>query len=188
MMFQSHALFPHLSVELNIAFGLKQEGVSRSEIAERVAEMSKTVQLTGFEKRRPEQLSGGQKQRVALARALIKKPKVLLLDEPLGALDKKLREKTQYQLMDLQAQLGTTFLMVTHDQDEAMTMATRIGVMEKGRLIQVGTPSEVYELRHPKRRGVRRRKSLYSKPKWRSSTPNISGSRSEVPAAAVRSD
>ena len=145
MMFQSYALFPHLSVELNIAFGLKQEGVSRSEIAERVAEMSKTVQLTGFEKRRPEQLSGGQKQRVALARALIKRPKVLLLDEPPEALDKKLREETQYELMDLQAQLGTTFLMVTHDQDEAMTMATRIGVMEKGRLIQVGTPSEVYE-------------------------------------------
>jgi putrescine transport system ATP-binding protein len=145
MMFQSYALFPHLSVESNIAFGLKQEGVSRSEIAERVAGMLRTVQLTGFEKRRPEQLSGGQKQRVALARALIKRPKVLLLDEPLGALDKKLREETQYELMDLQAQLGTTFLMVTHDQDEAMTMATRIGVMEKGRLIQVGTPSEVYE-------------------------------------------
>ncbi len=145
MMFQSYALFPHLSVESNIAFGLKQEGVPRPEIADRVAGMLRTVQLTGLEKRRPEQLSGGQKQRVALARALIKKPKVLLLDEPLGALDKKLREETQYELMDLQARLGTTFLMVTHDQDEAMTMATRIGVMEKGRLIQVGTPDEVYE-------------------------------------------
>ena len=145
MMFQSYALFPHMSVAGNIAFGLKQEGLPRSEIEDRVAAILKLVQLEGFGARRPDQLSGGQKQRVALARALVKRPKVLLLDEPLGALDKKLREETQFELMDLQVELGMTFLVVTHDQDEAMTMADRIAVMERGRLAQVGTPAEIYE-------------------------------------------
>jgi putrescine transport system ATP-binding protein len=145
MMFQSYALFPHMSVEKNVAFGLKQDGVAKDEIASRVAAILKQVQLTGMERRRPDQLSGGQRQRVALARALVKRPKVLLLDEPLGALDKKLREETQFELMDLQYELGITFLMVTHDQDEAMTMADRIGMMSKGRLVQVGTPGEIYE-------------------------------------------
>jgi putrescine transport system ATP-binding protein len=146
MMFQSYALFPHMNVETNIAFGLKQDGIAKDEIATRVAEIIKQVQLTGMERRRPDQLSGGQRQRVALARALVKRPKVLLLDEPLGALDKKLRAETQFELMDLQYELGITFLVVTHDQDEAMTMADRIGMMEKGRLVQVGTPAEIYEL------------------------------------------
>jgi putrescine transport system ATP-binding protein len=145
MMFQSYALFPHMTVEKNVAFGLKQDGVPKDEIATRVAAILKQVQLTGMERRRPDQLSGGQRQRVALARALVKRPKVLLLDEPLGALDKKLREETQFELMDLQVELGITFLMVTHDQDEAMTMADRIGMMSKGRLVQVGTPGEIYE-------------------------------------------
>ena len=145
MMFQSYALFPHMTVAGNIAFGLKQEGLARSEIEDRVAAILKLVQLEGFGARRPEQLSGGQKQRVALARALVKRPKVLLLDEPLGALDKKLREETQFELMDLQVELGMTFLVVTHDQDEAMTMADRIAVMDRGRLAQVGTPAEIYE-------------------------------------------
>jgi putrescine transport system ATP-binding protein len=145
MMFQSYALFPHMSVEKNVAFGLKQDGVPKDELASRVAAILKQVQLTGMERRRPDQLSGGQRQRVALARALVKRPKVLLLDEPLGALDKKLREETQFELMDLQFELGITFLMVTHDQDEAMTMADRIGMMSKGRLVQVGTPGEIYE-------------------------------------------
>ncbi|MFO1149065.1 MAG: ABC transporter ATP-binding protein [Alsobacter sp.] len=145
MMFQSYALFPHMSVEANVAFGLKQDGLPRDEIAARVAAMLRLVQLTGLERRRPDQLSGGQRQRVALARALVKRPKVLLLDEPLGALDKKLREETQFELMDLQVELGTTFIMVTHDQDEAMAMADRIAMMERGRLVQVGTPPEIYE-------------------------------------------
>jgi putrescine transport system ATP-binding protein len=145
MMFQSYALFPHMSVEANVAFGLRQDGVSRSEIAERVAAMLRLVQLTGLERRRPDQLSGGQRQRVALARSLVKRPQVLLLDEPLGALDKKLREETQFELMELQVELGTTFIMVTHDQDEAMTMADRIAMMDRGRLVQVGTPPEIYE-------------------------------------------
>lgn len=145
MMFQSYALFPHLSVENNIAFGLKREGVKRDEIRERVEEMLKLVQLTPFAKRKPDQLSGGQRQRVALARALIKRPKLLLLDEPLGALDKKLREETQFELVNIQDKLGVTFIVVTHDQEEAMTLATRIGVMSQGEIIQIGSPSEIYE-------------------------------------------
>ncbi len=145
MMFQSYALFPHMSVEANVAFGLKQDGVARSEIADRVADVLRLVQLEGLGRRKPDQLSGGQRQRVALARALVKRPKVLLLDEPLGALDKKLREETQFELMDLQVELGMTFLVVTHDQDEAMTMADRIAMMDKGRIVQCGTPAEIYE-------------------------------------------
>ena len=145
MMFQSYALFPHMSVEKNIAYGLKREGIARAEIATRVTEMLSLVKLDGFATRKPDQLSGGQRQRVALARALIKRPKLLLLDEPLGALDKKLREETQFELMTLQEELGVTFVVVTHDQEEAMTLATRLGVMDAGKLIQIGTPREVYE-------------------------------------------
>ncbi|MCQ8780777.1 ABC transporter ATP-binding protein [Mangrovibrevibacter kandeliae] len=145
MMFQSYALFPHMSVEKNIAFGLKQDGMARSEIADRVAEMLKLVKLGPFAKRKPQQLSGGQQQRVALARSLAKRPKVLLLDEPLGALDKKLREETQFELMDLQQELGLTFVVVTHDQEEAMVMADRISVMRDGRIQQVATPAVIYE-------------------------------------------
>jgi putrescine transport system ATP-binding protein len=145
MMFQSYALFPHMNVAQNIGFGLKQDGVARSEISDRVAQMLALVQLSGLEKRRPHELSGGQKQRVALARSLIKRPKLLLLDEPLGALDKNLREATQFELVGIQEQMGITFVIVTHDQEEAMTMATRIAVMERGGLAQVGTPAEVYE-------------------------------------------
>jgi putrescine transport system ATP-binding protein len=145
MMFQSYALFPHMSVEANIAFGLKQEGMEASKIAERVAEMLKLVKLEQFAKRKPHQLSGGQRQRVALARSVAKRPKVLLLDEPLGALDKKLREETQFELMDLQQKLGLTFVVVTHDQEEAMTMADRIAIIDKGEVMQVATPAEVYE-------------------------------------------
>jgi putrescine transport system ATP-binding protein len=145
MMFQSYALFPHMSVEKNIAYGLRQEGMARDAIAARVSEMLKLVQMEGFASRRPDQLSGGQRQRVALARALAKSPKVLLLDEPLGALDKKLREETQFELMDIQIKLGTTFIVVTHDQEEAMTMADRIAVMDHGRVVQVATPGEIYE-------------------------------------------
>jgi putrescine transport system ATP-binding protein len=145
MMFQSYALFPHMNVEQNIGFGLKQDGMPKADIAVRVAEMLKLVKLEPFAKRKPHQLSGGQRQRVALARSLAKRPKVLLLDEPLGALDKKLRQETQFELMDLQQTLGMTFLVVTHDQEEAMTVADRIAVMDKGRIIQVATPSEIYE-------------------------------------------
>lgn len=145
MMFQSYALFPHMTVEKNIAFGLKQDGMAKSEIDARVAEMLKLVKLERFGKRKPHQLSGGQRQRVALARAVAKRPKVLLLDEPLGALDKKLREQTQFELMDLQVKLGLTFLVVTHDQEEAMTMSDRIAIMENGSILQVATPAEVYE-------------------------------------------
>jgi putrescine transport system ATP-binding protein len=145
MMFQSYALFPHMNVEANIAFGLKQEGMPKDQIAQRVEEMLKLVKLTPFAKRKPHQLSGGQRQRVALARSLAKKPKVLLLDEPLGALDKKLREETQFELTDLQVDLGLTFLIVTHDQEEAMTLADRIAVMNHGKIIQIGTPAEIYE-------------------------------------------
>ncbi|CAN7516837.1 ABC transporter ATP-binding protein [Bosea sp. LjRoot237] len=145
MMFQSYALFPHMSVGDNIAYGLKRDGLPRAEIAERVDAMLGRVRLKGMEKRRPDQLSGGQRQRVALARALVKQPKLLLLDEPLGALDKKLREETQYELMDLQADLGLTFMVVTHDQDEAMTMADRMAVMDHGRLLQIAPPDLIYE-------------------------------------------
>jgi len=145
MMFQSYALFPHMSVEKNIAFGLKQEGMPKADIEKRVAEMLKLVKLERFAKRKPHQLSGGQRQRVALARSVAKRPKVLLLDEPLGALDKKLREETQFELMDLQQNLGLTFVVVTHDQEEAMTMADRIAILDKGEVMQVATPTEVYE-------------------------------------------
>ncbi len=145
MMFQSYALFPHMSVEGNIAFGLKQDGMGKGEIRDRVAEMLKLVKLESYGKRKPQQLSGGQQQRVALARSLAKRPKVLLLDEPLGALDKKLREETQFELMDLQQELGLTFVIVTHDQEEAMTMSDRIAVMRAGKLCQVATPAVIYE-------------------------------------------
>ena len=145
MMFQNYALFPHLSVRDNIAFGLKRAGMARSEIAARVAEMVALVKLEGLEKRKPDQLSGGQKQRVALARSLARRPRLLLLDEPLAALDKKLRESTQLELVELQRRLGMTFVIVTHDQEEAMTVADRIGVMDAGRLEQVATPRLLYE-------------------------------------------
>ena len=145
MMFQSYALFPHLSVEGNIAFGLRQEKASRAEINERVAEMLALTRLQGLGGRRIDELSGGQRQRVALSRSLIKRPRVLLLDEPLAALDKKLRAETQFELMELQRKLGTTFVIVTHDQEEAMIVADRIAVMNHGRLIQVAKPAEIYE-------------------------------------------
>ena len=145
MMFQSYALFPHLNVRDNISFGLRNAGLTRAGIDDRVLEMLALVQLDGLQKRKPDQLSGGQKQRVALARALARRPQLLLLDEPLAALDKKLRESTQRELMALQRRLGTTFIIVTHDQDEAMTMADRIGVMKDGRLEQVATPRQLYE-------------------------------------------
>ncbi len=145
MMFQSYALFPHLTVEGNIAFGLKQDGMLKPEIAIRVQEMLTLVKLDGFGSRKPHQLSGGQRQRVALARALAKRPRLLLLDEPLSALDRKLREDTRFELMELQEKLGLTFVIVTHDQEEAMTLADRIGVMNGGQLAQVATPSDIYE-------------------------------------------
>ncbi|MFY9839500.1 MAG: ABC transporter ATP-binding protein [Xanthobacteraceae bacterium] len=145
MMFQSYALFPHLTVEANVAFGLKQEGLPKAEIATRVADMLALVKLETFGRRKPHELSGGQRQRVALARSLVKRPRVLLLDEPMAALDKKLRGETQFELMDLQRQLGLTFVIVTHDQSEAMTVADRIAVMDHGRLMQVAPPAEVYE-------------------------------------------
>lgn len=145
MMFQSYALFPHMTVNQNIAFGLEQERISRTEIQQRVDDMLNIVKLGDFAERKPHQLSGGQRQRVALARALVKKPKLLLLDEPLGALDKKLREHTQFELINLQEQLGVTFVVVTHDQEEAMTLASRIGVMNRGQIEQVGTPRDIYE-------------------------------------------
>ena len=145
MMFQSYALFPHLNIWDNIAFGLKREGMPAAQIRTRVEEMLNLVQLTPYAKRKPHQLSGGQQQRVALARSLAKKPQLLLLDEPLGALDKKLRERTQFELVNIIESVGVTVVMVTHDQEEAMTMASRIAVMSHGRVLQVGTPKEIYE-------------------------------------------
>ena len=146
MMFQSYALFPHLSVADNIAFGLKRSAMSKPDIEARLEEMLRLTRLEQFAKRKPHQISGGQRQRVALARSLAKAPKLLLLDEPLGALDKKLRQDTQFELMDIQEKTGTTFVIVTHDQEEAMTVASRVAVMDHGKLIQVATPSEIYEL------------------------------------------
>ena len=145
MMFQSYALFPHLSVWDNIAFGLRRDGLPKAEVAARVEQMLALVQLGQYAKRKPHQLSGGQQQRVALARSLAKRPQLLLLDEPLGALDKKLRERTQMELVNIIEQVGVTCVMVTHDQDEAMSMATRIAVMSEGRILQVGAPGEIYE-------------------------------------------
>jgi len=145
MMFQSYALFPHMTVEQNVAFGLKQDRLPKGEIKDRVNAMLELVKLTQFAGRKPHQLSGGQRQRVALARSLVKQPKLLLLDEPLGALDRKLREHTQFELVNIQEKLGVTFVVVTHDQEEAMTLASRIGVMNHGEIVQVGTPSDIYE-------------------------------------------
>ena len=145
MMFQSYALFPHLTVWDNVAFGLRRDGLPKDEVAARVEQMLALVQLTNYGKRKPHQLSGGQQQRVALARSLSKRPQLLLLDEPLGALDKKLRERTQIELVNIIEQVGVTCVMVTHDQDEAMSMATRIGVMSEGRILQVGAPGDIYE-------------------------------------------
>jgi putrescine transport system ATP-binding protein len=145
MMFQSYALFPHMSVERNVGYGIKRLPLDAATRQKRIQEALDMVQLGHLAQRKPHQLSGGQRQRVALARALIRRPKVLLLDEPLSALDKKLREKTQFELMDLQYQVGITFIVVTHDQDEAMALATRIAVMDRGKVVQVGTPAEIYE-------------------------------------------
>jgi len=148
MMFQSYALFPHMTVEQNVAFGLKQERISKVEIKERVRDVLRLVQMEKYGTRQPHQLSGGQRQRVALARSLVKRPKLLLLDEPLAALDKRLREQTQFELVSIQEEVGITFIMVTHDQEEAMTMSTRLGVMDHGWLRQIGTPNEIYEYPH----------------------------------------
>ncbi|TNJ35810.1 ABC transporter ATP-binding protein [Arenimonas terrae] len=145
MMFQSYALFPHMTVEQNVAFGLKQDGMAKADIARRVEEMLSLVQMGKYAKRRPHQLSGGQQQRVALARSLAKSPKLLLLDEPMGALDKKLRSQMQLELVNIVERLGVTCVMVTHDQEEAMTMAHRIAIMDSGWIRQVGTPDEIYE-------------------------------------------
>ena len=145
MMFQSYALFPHMSVEKNVAFGLEQEHLGRDAIRRQVGEILEIVKMSGYGARKPHQLSGGQRQRVALARALVKRPKLLLLDEPLAALDRKLREHTQFELLNIQQRLGVTFIVVTHDQEEAMTLGTRLGVMNHGRIVQVGTPSDIYE-------------------------------------------
>ena len=145
MMFQSYALFPHMTVEQNVAYGLKRDKIQKDEITRRVDEILSMVELSDFIKRKPHQLSGGQRQRVALARALVKRPKVLLLDEPLGALDKRLREQTQFELINIQDQLGVTFVVVTHDQEEAMTLSTRMAMMDAGKFQQIGTPTEVYE-------------------------------------------
>ena len=145
MMFQSYALFPHMTVERNVAYGLKHEDMTAARRADRVREMLALVQLSDFARRKPHQISGGQRQRVALARALARQPKLLLLDEPLAALDKKLREHTQFELMDIQDKTGTTFIVVTHDQEEAMTLSSRLAVMDKGRIMQIGTATDVYE-------------------------------------------
>ena len=145
MMFQSYALFPHMTVETNVAFGLKQEGVAKAEIKDRVQAVLELVQMSRFAKRKPHQLSGGQQQRVALARSLVKRPKLLLLDEPMSALDKQIRQRTQIELVNILDQVGVTCIMVTHDQEEAMTMAGRLAVMSEGEIVQLGTPHEVYE-------------------------------------------
>jgi putrescine transport system ATP-binding protein len=145
MMFQSYAIFPHMTVAGNVAFGLEQERLPRAEINQRVAEILDIVKLGEYAKRKPHQLSGGQRQRVALARSLVKRPKLLLLDEPLGALDRKLREHTQFELLGIQEKLGVTFVVVTHDQEEAMTLSSRVGVMNRGEIVQVGTPRQIYE-------------------------------------------
>lgn len=145
MMFQSYALFPHMSVEKNIAFGLQQDRVPKNDIVDRVHDILTLVELQDFKKRKPQQLSGGQRQRVALARALVKQPKLLLLDEPLAALDKKLRKQTQFELANIQEKVGVTFIVVTHDQEEAMTLSSRMAVMDAGRFQQIGTPTEIYE-------------------------------------------
>ena len=150
MMFQSYALFPHMNVEQNIAYGLKRDGLPKPEIADRVAELLALVKLQDYGARKPHQLSGGQRQRVALARALAKRPKLLLLDEPLGALDKKLREETQFELVKIQETLGVTFIVVTHDQEEAMSLATRIGVMNQGEIAMIGEPTDIYEFPNSK--------------------------------------
>lgn len=145
MMFQSYALFPHMTVSQNIAFGLKQERMAKKTIQDKVSWALDLVQMAGYGDRKPSQLSGGQRQRVALARSLVKEPKLLLLDEPLGALDKRLREQTQFELVNIQERVGITFVMVTHDQEEAMTMSTRLGIMEEGRIRQIGAPHDIYE-------------------------------------------
>ena len=145
MMFQNYALFPHMTVEKNIAFGLQQDGLAKGEIRDRIDDILRLVELQDFKKRRPQQLSGGQRQRVALARALVKEPKLLLLDEPLGALDKKLREQTQFELVNIQEKVGVTFVVVTHDQEEAMTLSSRIAVMNEGKFVQIGSRTEIYE-------------------------------------------
>ncbi|APR35776.1 ABC transporter ATP-binding protein [Paraburkholderia sp. SOS3] len=145
MMFQSYALFPHMTVESNVAFGLKQEGVPKAELRERVHAALELVQMGRFAQRKPHQLSGGQQQRVALARSLVKRPKLLLLDEPMSALDKQIRQRTQIELVNILDQVGVTCIMVTHDQEEAMTMAGRLAVMSEGEIVQIGTPNEVYE-------------------------------------------
>jgi putrescine transport system ATP-binding protein len=145
MMFQSYALFPHMTVEKNVAFGLEQERLGRQEVTRRVGEILEIVKMGPYLSRKPHQLSGGQRQRVALARALVKRPKLLLLDEPLAALDRKLREHTQFELINIQEQLGVTFIVVTHDQEEAMTLSSRMGVMDHGQIVQVGTPTDIYE-------------------------------------------
>lgn len=150
MVFQSYALFPHMTVEQNVAFGLIQEGVKKAEIKERVHAYLELVQMSGYESRKPDQLSGGERQRVAIARSLVKQPKLVLLDEPLAALDKKLRESTQLELVNIQEKVGVTFIMVSHDQEEAMTMSSRIGLMNEGRILQVGIPTEIYEFPNSK--------------------------------------